>query len=86
MPVPDQKVEGLNAVSGAALPHSRVSCGVHDGDSSEIAGRVHIMVDISDDIKIVQRRAEVTGVVRRRRWSDEEKGRQMQKNASSKYN
>ena len=59
---------------------------MHDGDSSEIAGRVHIMVDISDDIKIVRRRAEVTGVVRRRRWSDEEKGRQMQKNASSKYN
>jgi len=33
------------------------------------------MVDISDDTKIVQRRAEVTGAVRRRRWSDEEKGR-----------
>jgi transposase len=33
------------------------------------------MVDISDDTKIVQRRAEVTGVVRRRRWSDAEKGR-----------
>jgi transposase len=33
------------------------------------------MVDISDDTKIVRRRAEVTGVVRRRRWSDEEKGR-----------
>ena len=33
------------------------------------------MVDISDDTKIVWRRAEVTGVVRRRRWSDEEKGR-----------
>jgi transposase len=32
-------------------------------------------VDISDDTKIVRRRAEVTGVVRRRRWSDEEKGR-----------
>src|SRR6516164_10866489 len=32
------------------------------------------MVDISDDTKIVQRRAEVTGAVRRRRWSDEEKG------------
>jgi hypothetical protein len=29
------------------------------------------MVDISDDPKIVRRRAEVTGVVRRRRWSDE---------------
>src|SRR5882724_9976842 len=38
------------------------------------ANRVHTMVDISDDTKIVQRRAEVTGVVRRR-WSDEEKGR-----------
>jgi transposase len=36
---------------------------------------LHIMVDISDDTKIVRRRAEVTGVVRRRRWSDEEKGR-----------
>jgi len=33
------------------------------------------MVDISDDTKIFRRRAEVTGVVRRRRWSDEEKGR-----------
>src|SRR6516225_4654099 len=33
------------------------------------------MVDISDDTKIVQHRAEVTGAVRRRRWSDEEKGR-----------
>ena len=33
------------------------------------------MVDISDDTKIVRRRAEVTGVVRRRRWSDGEKGR-----------
>ena len=37
---------------------------------------MHIMVDIIDDTKIVQRRAEVTGAVRRRRrWSDEEKGR-----------
>ena len=33
------------------------------------------MVDISDDTKVVSRRAGVTGVVRRRRWSDEEKGR-----------
>jgi Transposase len=33
------------------------------------------MVDINDDTKIVRRRAEVTGIVRRRRWSDEEKGR-----------
>ena len=32
------------------------------------------MVDISDDTKPVRRRAEVTGVVRRRRWTDEEKG------------
>jgi transposase len=33
------------------------------------------MVDINDDTKIVRRRAEVTGVVRRRRWSDEATGR-----------
>ena len=33
------------------------------------------MVDISDDTKIVRRRGEVTRVVRRRRWSDEAKGR-----------
>jgi len=33
------------------------------------------MVDINDDTKLVRRRAEVTGVVRRRRWSDKEKGR-----------
>src|ERR1700739_463763 len=33
------------------------------------------MVDISDDTEIVRRHAEVTGVVRRRRWSDKEKGR-----------
>src|ERR1700746_2592262 len=33
--------------------------------------RVHIM----DDMKIIHRRIEVTGVVRRRRWSAEEKGR-----------
>ena len=32
------------------------------------------MVDISDDTK-GRRRAEVMGVVRRRRWNDEEKGR-----------
>jgi transposase len=32
------------------------------------------MFDISDETKIVRRRGEVTGVVRRRRWSDEEKG------------
>jgi len=30
---------------------------------------------INDDTKLVRRRAEVTGVVRRRRWRDEEKGR-----------
>ena len=48
---------------------------VHDRDSLGIEDRVHIMVDISDDTKIVQRRAEITGVVRRRRWNDEEKGR-----------
>jgi transposase len=40
-----------------------------------IEDRVHIMVDISDDTRIVRHHAEVTGVVRRRRWSDEEKGR-----------
>jgi phage tail sheath protein FI len=39
---------------------------VHDRDSLGIEDRVHIMVDISDDTKIVQRRAEITGVVRRR--------------------
>jgi transposase len=33
------------------------------------------MVDISDDTNVVGRRAEVTRVVRRRRWSDEAKGR-----------
>jgi len=33
------------------------------------------MVDISDDTKMVRRHVEVTGVVRRRRWSAEEKGR-----------
>jgi transposase len=48
---------------------------VHDGDSRGIVDRVHIMVNISDDTKIVRRRGEVTGVVRRRRWSDEAKGR-----------
>ena len=47
---------------------------MHDGDSG-IVDRVHIMADISDDTKIVRRRVEVTGVVRRRRWSDEAKGR-----------
>ena len=57
-------------------PHvADCAAGVRPGDSLEIADRVHIMVDISDDTKIVRRRAEVTGVVRRRRWSDEEKGR-----------
>lgn len=33
------------------------------------------MVDISDDTNVVRRRVEVTRVVRRRHWSDEEKGR-----------
>jgi transposase len=33
------------------------------------------MVDINDNTKRVRRGAEVTGVVRRRRWTDEEKGR-----------
>lgn len=37
--------------------------------------RVSYMVDINDDTKPVRRRVEVTGVVRRRRWTDEEKGR-----------
>jgi transposase-like protein len=45
------------------------------GDSLGIADRVHIMVDISDDTKIVRRRGEVTRVVRRGRWSGEAKGR-----------
>jgi hypothetical protein len=44
---------------------------VHDRDSLGIVDRVHI----SDDTEIVRRRAQVTGVGRRRRWSDEEKGR-----------
>ena len=33
------------------------------------------MVDINDGTKPARRRVEVTGVVRRRRWTDEEKGR-----------
>ena len=66
---------GRPLVSGAPLPHSRVTCGVHDGDSVGTEDRAHIMLNISDDMKIVRRRAEVTGVVCRRRWSDEEKGR-----------
>ena len=37
--------------------------------------RVHTMVDISDETNVVWRRAEVTRVVRRRRWRNEEKGR-----------
>ena len=55
---------------------------MHDCDTVGIEDHVHIMVGISgdtkigsDDTKIVRRHAEVTGVVRRRRWSDEEKGR-----------
>ena len=50
------------------------AAGMHDSVSLGIADRVHIMVDISDDTKIIRRRAEVTGVVRRRRWNDDEKG------------
>ena len=58
------------------LPHiAELGRVVHDRDSLGIEDRVHIMVDISDDTKIVQRRAEITGVVRRRRWNYEEKGR-----------
>ena len=38
-------------------------------------GRVHIMDDISDDTKAARRHVEITSMVRRRRWSDEEKGR-----------
>ena len=48
---------------------------VHDRNSVWIGDHVDIMVDINDDTKIVRRRAEVTGGVRRRRWSDKEKGR-----------
>lgn len=33
------------------------------------------MDDISDDTKLARRHAEITSVVRRRRWSDKEKGR-----------
>jgi len=33
------------------------------------------MDDISDDTKVARRHAEITSVVRRRRWSDAEKGR-----------
>ena len=36
---------------------------------------MHIMDDISDDTKVAWRHVEITSVVRRRRWSDEEKGR-----------
>ena len=36
---------------------------------------MQLWLDISDDTQIVRRHAEVTGVVRRRRWSDWEKGR-----------
>ena len=36
---------------------------------------MHIMDDISDDTKVARRHVEITSVVRRRRWSDEEKGR-----------
>jgi transposase len=40
-----------------------------------LTDRVHIMVDINDETKVIRRRGEVTGVVRRRRWSDGEEGR-----------
>ena len=40
------------------------------------------MVDISDDTEVVSRRAEVTRVVRRRRWNDEEKARRSLPNRS----
>jgi transposase len=34
------------------------------------------MVDINDDTKFIRKRTEIrTGIVRRRRWTDEEKGR-----------
>ena len=36
---------------------------------------MHIMDDISDDTKVARRHVEITSVVRRRRWSDDEKGR-----------
>jgi transposase len=48
---------------------------VHDRGSLGNVDRVHIMGDISDDTKVIRRHAEVSRVVRRRRWSDEEKGR-----------
>ena len=57
-------------------PHiAECDAGVHDRDSFWVADSVHTMVDINDDTKLVRRGAEVTGVVRRRRWRDEEKGR-----------
>ncbi len=37
------------------------------------------MVDISDDTKPARRHVEVTSVVRRRRWTDEEKGRSLRR-------
>ena len=46
---------------------------VHDSDESW--GRVSYMVDINFDTKVARRRGDVTGVVRRRHWSAEEKGR-----------
>ena len=39
---------------------------VHDRDFLGIEDRVHIMVDLSDDTKIVQRRAEPPPTVERR--------------------
>ena len=67
---------GIIQESRAALSrYTRAASSESARDSPGIEDRVHIMVDISDDTKIVQRRAEITGVVRRRRWNDEEKGR-----------
>jgi hypothetical protein len=36
------------------------------------SGSVHNMDYISDDAKVARRHAEITSVVRRRRWNDEE--------------
>jgi Transposase len=43
--------------------------------TTAVVDLLQILVDIGDDTKIIQRRAEVTGVAHHRRWSDEEKGR-----------
>lgn len=44
-------------------------------DRGFLGDRVYIMVDINEDTNVVRRRGEVARVVRRRWWSDEEKGR-----------